>query len=161
MLTTVIPLAADCGLSSICYGTNKYGRLVDAIKRNHQNTKFEIIVCSNESPFLINSHEAQKSLESAINEMAEDEHITLYISRIPPTIRASLVSKEVENNKEHYVWCSMQSYYIFENKNGKLFRGENFSPTIVADEESFIMSDLKQLFDEEFERLKKVSKKVS
>jgi hypothetical protein len=143
----------------ICYGTSKYGKLVDAIKF-HKNTEFEIIVCSPHSPFLSNFQEDKKVLESVINDMVKDTRISLYVSTIPPTIRASLISKEVENNKENYVWCSVQPYYIFLEDEGKLFRGENFSPTIVADEESFVMSDLKKVFDDEFERLMKASTQV-
>ena len=142
----------------ICYGTSKYGNLVDTIKF-HKNTELEIIVCSDSSPFLDSFQKDKEVLKSVIDEMSNDERITLYISKIPPTIRASLISKEVENKKEHYVWCSVQPYYIFENV-GKLFRGENYSPIIVAYEKSFVMSDLKTVFDEEFERLKEASTPV-
>jgi len=145
----------------ICYGTSKYGGLVDAIKQVHSNTEFEIIVCSANSPFLTSFPLEKDALKSVSDDMAQDRHITLWASTIPPTIRASLISKVMDGNREHDVWCSVQPYYIFLGQAGHLFRGENFSFTTLADEKSSVMADLSKVFDREFTRLKDASIQVT
>ena len=143
----------------ICYGTSKFGGLVEDIKNLHGNTKFEIIICSPHSPVLASFRNEQDALNKVIAEMATDKDITLYASTIPPTIRALLISKGEE---ECHTWCSVQPYYMYLKNDGRLFRGEHFTPTILAaDEESIVMPALKKIFDDEFGRLMAVATKVS
>jgi len=131
----------------ICYGTNRFGRIVDGIMTTHTSASLEIIVCSPDV-VILNDDSDSTTIVSNIKEMIKYPNIKLLASSVPPTIRACLVLDKSNNP----VWCSLQPYYIFKDST-RIFRGENFSPAIVADEDSSILADLSFSFNNEFERL--------
>jgi len=135
----------------ICYGTNRFGRIVDKIMTTHTSVKLEIIVCSPDF-IILNDDSDRADLIGNIKEMMQASNIEIRVSSVPPTIRASLILDKSNNP----IWCSLQPYYIFKDST-RIFRGENFSPSIVADEDSNILADLAVSFSNEFKRLSSYS----
>jgi len=141
----------------ICYGTSKFGRIIDSIITTHTSVQVEIIVCSpNEIFFDLKSD--KQLLKNVIEELAMVKNIKIFASKIPPTIRASVMFTE----KEKPIWCSIQPYYIFPDETYKLFKGEGFTPSIVADTENEIMlANLIKVFDKEYNRLKEGNEEIT
>ena len=141
----------------ICYGTSKFGRIIDSIITTHKTVQVEVIVCSPDQSFFDLKSDKQL-LKNVIEELVLAKNIKIFISEIPPTIRASVMYEE----NEKPVWCSMQAYYIFPHDEYKLFKGEGFSPSIIADTENEIMlMHLTEIFDFEFERLQQKSQEIT
>lgn len=153
----------------ICYGTSKYGKIIDQIIDQYYNiSQLDIIVCSPDcelfSPNESDSVRIRQMLSetyayfSKENEKVKKKRkINLYCSLIPPTIRASVVY-DIKGNP---MFCTCQSYYIFLGE-GTLFRGQVVSPALLAqDEHSSILGELTLAFEKEFDRLLNSSKKYS
>lgn len=141
----------------ICYGTSKFGRVIDEIITIFKNVELEVVVCSPDVTLL--DQRADKSvLLQVIQELITAKNIKVYASKIPPTIRAAVMYGEAN----HLLWCSIQPYYLFDSEIYKLFRGEGLSPSIIADEENELMlHQLSETFEKEFERLKAASEEMT
>jgi len=140
----------------ICYGTNKYGGLVSTIKRDYPNVEVEIIVCS-PTIDIINNKDDEKSLRTAISNMKSSRKVTVYESKIPPTIRASLFYYTDKNNGiKRPVFCALQTYHL--QPDAPHLMGYENSPAILAREENgVLLREMEIFFLKEFERLKKES----
>lgn len=137
----------------ICYGTSKYGKVIDKLKDDFPKIDAEIIVCSPDLTILDYCYD-KALLKSVTKEISKLPNITVYVSKIPPTIRASLI---LAHNGAP-LFCTMQPYLIFPEEENALFRGKNKVPAIVAqDEDSPIIFSLTNIFEREFNRLKDAS----
>ena len=139
----------------ICYGTNKYGRIIEDAITNFHNIKVEVIVCS---PFvdMFGTNQDKDKMFENINDMLKASNVTVMVSDIPPTIRSVMM---YDNNRSP-IWCSMQPYFIFKNEQ-RMFRGEAYAPAIVSDvQNDFILSDMEHYFNLEFKRLRDKSNEV-
>jgi len=133
----------------ICYGTSKYGKIIDKLINEFPKIDAEIVVCSPDLTILDYSYD-KALLRSVTKEIAKRPNTTVYISNIPPTVRASLI---LTRNKSP-LFCTMQTYLICPEEESALFRGKNKVPSIVAqDEYSPILFNLKASFEHEFNRL--------
>lgn len=131
----------------ICYGTSGYGKVIDLLTSNYKKVKIEVILCSPNLSILNN--QIDKDVLRNFVKKLKDNNVSVYISEIPPTIRASLIY----NSKNKPIWCSIQPYLIFSDR--PQFRGADYTPSIIADENNPIMiSELSEIFLNEFERLK-------
>jgi hypothetical protein len=136
----------------ICYGTNRYGRIIEDVITSFSNILLDVIVCSPIVEIFGDNIDKSKMLDN-INYILKAKNINKWLSEIPPTIRASLVYNE-ENEP---IWCAMQSYYIFRNKL-LMFRGEAYAPAIVSDVSNRpLLQDMTRYFNMEFDRLKNES----
>lgn len=141
----------------ICYGTSKFGRIIDSIITRYTFIEVEIIVCSPDEVFFDLKSDKQ-SLKNVIEELVHAPNIKIFLSEIPPTIRASVMYGENEKS----LWCSIQAYHLFLHETYKLFRGEGISPSIIADSGNEIMLlHLREIFDNEWERLKSKSNEIT
>lgn len=139
----------------ICYGTSKFGRIIDSIITTFTSVKVEAILCSPDETFFDLKSDKQ-SLENVIEELAKAENICVYTSLTPPTIRACVMY--IDNEKP--VFCSIQPYYLFPDEVYKIFRGDGFSPSIVADSENeVLLIHLVEVFNKEYNRLMKKVRK--
>lgn len=117
----------------------------------------EVIVCSPDETFFDLKSDKQL-LKNVIEELATAENIRVYASLTPPTVRACVMY--IDNEKP--IFCSMQSYYLFSDEIYKIFKGEGFSPSIIADSENEVMlMHLTEVFNKEFDRLKKTSEEIT
>ena len=152
----------------ICYGTSKYGKIIDQIINQYNNiTQLDIIVCSPECELFSPSESDSLRIKQMLSETYSDfldekkktrgkkqRKINLYCSLIPPTIRASVIY----DMNEKPMFCTSQTYYIYLGE-GILFRGQAVSPALLAqDEHSSILDELTATFEKEFDRLLKASK---
>lgn len=152
----------------ICYGTNKYGKIIEQIIDEYKNIRqLDIIVCAPDcslfDPFENDCERIKRTLKETYNEFQEQlskekrgvakRKLNIYCSSIPPTIRASVIYDDLGNP----MWCTMQSYYIFLGE-GTLMRGQTLSPAIIApDVHSPILKELSANFEREYDRLLKHS----
>jgi hypothetical protein len=142
-------------MSIICFGTNKFGKILDAVKDFHPDIKVSVIMFSSKSTFILENKDEKKLLETVYNDLSESPNITIYKTDILPTIRAIAMY----NERKQPIWCSMQSYHLFSSRLPSI-RGERISPTIVAREKnSDLMQKLVDYVHKEFARLKKESVK--
>lgn len=141
----------------ICYGTSKFGRIIDSIITTFTMVQVEVIVCSPDETFFDLKSDKQL-LKNVIEELATAENIRVYASLTPPTVRACVMY--IDNEKP--IFCSMQSYYLFSDEIYKIFKGGGFSPSIIADSENEVMlMHLTEVFNKEFDRLKKTSEEIT
>jgi len=141
----------------ICYGTSKFGRVIDAIITTHTSVQVDVIVCSPDQKFFDLKSDKQL-LINVIEELAMAKNINIFESKIPPTIRASVMYGE--NDKP--IWCSIQPYYIFPSERYKLFKGEGFTPSLIADTSNeTLLNNLVEIFTKEYNRLFAASQKVT
>ena len=137
----------------ICYGTSKYGKVIDKLKDDFSKINAEIIVCSPDVTMLNYCYD-KVLLKSVTKEISKLPNIIVYVSKIPPTIRASLIL--ARNGSP--LFCTMQSYLMFPEEENALLRGKNKVPAIVAqDDDSPILFPLTDIFEREFIRLKNAS----
>ncbi|MCL1791588.1 MAG: hypothetical protein FWG40_09645 [Peptococcaceae bacterium] len=140
----------------ICYGTGLFGRLLVDIPEHYSYDSLEIIICSPDTD-IIDAKRDKDNLWATIEILADscDKGVDLYISNIPPTIRASYIASKNGGP----LWCSFQPYYIFEKT--AVFKGDTFTPTIVADSDNpELLTNLSEIFLKEFSRLQGSSKKL-
>ena len=134
----------------ICYGTSKFGRIIDGIMNSNilKHIELEVVICS-PCITLFNNELDKPLLIQNLKDMIMTGNIKVYISNTPPTIRAGLIYDEDGNA----MCCSMQPYYIFMDEL-RMFRGEKLTPAIFANEENrTILNELQHLFEKEFDRL--------
>jgi hypothetical protein len=135
----------------ICYGTSAYGNVIPQLYTNFKDAKIEVVVCSPSSNIL--SNQLDKDILGSVIEQMKENNVEVSISKIPPTIRASLVY----NSNNEPVWCAVQSYYIFDKR--PQFRGAAFTPTLIGKENNPVMlKELSEIFEKEFVRLKSSGK---
>lgn len=141
----------------ICYGTSKYGRIIDSIITTYTTVKLEVVVCSpDESLFDLKLD--KQLLKNVIEELASADNSRVFASLIPPTIRACVMY--IDNDIP--IFCSIQPYYLFPDETYKLFRGEGLSPTIIADSKNETMlNHLSTIFDKEYNRLMQKSQEIT
>ena len=141
----------------ICYGTSKFGRIIDSIITTFTTVQVEVIVCSPDETFF-NLKSDKQLLKNVIEELATAENIHIFTSLTPPTVRACVMY--IDNEKP--IFCSMQPYYLFADEIYKIFKGEGFSPSIIADSENEVMLiHLVEVFNKEFDRLMKKSEEIT
>ena len=141
----------------ICYGTSKFGRIIDSIITTFTMVQVEVIVCSPDETFF-NLKSDKQLLKNVIEELAAAENIHIYASLTPPSIRACVMY--IDNEKP--IFCSLQPYYLFNDEPYKIFKGEGFSPSIIADSENEVMLiHLTEVFNKEFDRLMKKSEEIT
>ncbi|MDR2737009.1 MAG: hypothetical protein LBB49_05540 [Gracilibacteraceae bacterium] len=138
----------------ICYGTSMFGRLLVNIPRHYRYDRLEVIICSPQARIIDNERD-RVNLMAAMESLFHEESVKLYISDIPPTIRASYIASK--NGRP--LWCSFQPYYIFDSST--VFKGDDFTPAIVADSGNLeLLTELSEVFMREFARLQAASKQV-
>lgn len=134
-------------LKIICYGTNKFGHIIDHVKSHHPLIKITVIVCSPD----IALHSSDKSDIQEIIEELRSDNITVYEANVLPTIRAALLRAEDGSA----VWASVSSYLIHNKRRG--MKSEGCSPVLISNiSGSKPMNILVDFIDKEFKRLKEV-----
>lgn len=142
----------------ICYGRNAYQEVVQHINSKQLKINVQMIMCNpNENSDICNDSD-KNMICSQIEEMLKYScRPKIYVSTIPPTIRASTVYID-----EKPIWSVTQAY-TFRRENGKItYRVPERSVISVCDitRNKADMNDVVKCFDEEFKRLKSHSKKA-
>lgn len=99
----------------ICYGRSAYGAVVNHINEKRLKTRVKIIVCNPEKNQFICRANDDTRIRNHIKEMLENPNIEVYVSDIPPAIRASTV---YINGTP--IWSATQSYQFTLSQNGHL-----------------------------------------
>ena len=143
--------SAQC-VRIICYGTSQFGGIIEAINRYYHNLSLEIIVCDPNETIRAD----RERLMQAVIEMASGRKASVYLSKIPPTIRACLITKKDPPEKNDSIFCMIQPYQIYLGVNR--YRGNGQTPIILAsNEDSPIIDELSKFFLQEWNRLLKSS----
>lgn len=139
--------AAKC-VRIICYGTSQFGGVVESINRYYHNLALEIIVCDPQETIKSD----RERLIQAVTEMAKGKKATVYLSKIPPTVRACLIAKDENPDNKDSIFCMIQPYQIYLGVNR--YRGNGQTPIILAsNEDSPILNELSRFFLDEWRRL--------
>jgi len=131
----------------ICFGTSLYGQMIKSVRTNFPEVKIEAIICSPTS-IMLHYQDDIETLKSSI-EYLKEKKVEFHESKIPPTIRASIVY----DDKEKPILCAIQPYFIFPSS--RQFQGDTLTPTFFASEDNpVILKELSRIFELEFKRLK-------
>lgn len=138
----------------ICFGRSGYGEIVQHIEEKNLSIKIKIIICNPiKNEFICNKNDLNK-----IKELIEIMHrinAEIYLSDIPPAIRASTVYEEDEA-----IWSATQSYQFKRISKNKIVLTRPKESLIVTCNEHNSKCDFNGIvkcFESEFERLSKNS----
>ena len=131
----------------ICFGTSLYGQVIKSVRTHFPEVKIEAVICSPTS-IMLHYKDDKEALKSSIKYLKEKK-VEFHESKIPPTIRASIVY----DDKEKPILCAIQPYFIFPSS--RQFQGDTLTPTFIANEDNpVILKELSKIFELEFKRLK-------
>lgn len=119
----------------VCFGRNTYEQAINFIAAKCRNITVKVIFCNAEKNKVICREDDDRKIREKIKELLNkhperNNKIEIFVSDIPPTIRASIVYA----GKMEAVWGAIQSYnFEREDERLTLVRPEN-SLCVVADE---------------------------
>lgn len=137
----------------ICFGRSGYGEVAQYIAEKKLPIKIKIIICNPKKNEFINSNSDVSKIKELIKIMRKCG-AEIYLSNIPPTIRASTVYIQ-----ENAIWSVMQSYQFQRGVNNCLElmrpRDSQDSLIVVCDKHSSKkdFDGIVKCFESEFERL--------
>lgn len=138
----------DRKIKIICYGTSMFGKTLEAIIKQDNYKTLEVVVCSPDAN-VVNNELDKGNLNATIVKLNGKKKVKVYISSIPPTIRACCI----HDKKNKPIFCSFQPYFIFDST--PHFQGAKYTPTIITDTRNMkLLYNLTSIFEEEFKRLK-------
>ena len=153
-------------LCIICFGRRGFGGLVNWINEKKIETDVSIIVFNPEAQPSICRDDDKDIIERNIKDWLKDSNNTnkkteIFVSDIPPMIRAAVAYSKDNTNSLRAVWGTLQSYRFASRGTSSITLEKPPASLIsVCDEERTTAADFQSLvrcFEEEFERLKKAS----
>ncbi len=131
----------------ICYGTNKFGKIIDFIEGNTPEIKLAVVICSPDCPE-VPSDEDRSELMRIFDELSQTRNIEVIQSLTLPTVRAILI----RDKRVRPIWASVQSYHFSRKRRG--LKGHGITPLIVArDPDGVPIVSLSEYIQREFDRL--------
>lgn len=130
----------------ICYGTNRFGKILDEIQKDGR-IRVKVVVCH---PDKVQNESDRAAIESTYRLVSAMRHAEIFYSVHFPTIRAALL----KGNNNRTLYCSIQPYLISDNHRG-VYGG--YPGMRVADSYGKEMNELKKLFLSEFNRLASIN----
>lgn len=133
----------------ICFGTNRFGRIIDSIMTIHSSVHLDLVLCSPNETVIDLQFDKQRLIK-IVNELRHVKNISLHPSYVPPTIRACVLYSD--NDKP--IFCVVQPYYLFADENSFKLRAEGHSPAMIADcKDEALLNRLVDSFNVEYDRL--------
>lgn len=134
-------------LKIICYGTNRFGSVLDTVRARFPNVKTEVVVCALDR---VISRPDVDAIEDLIEELAPANNITVRHGSTMPTVRAALL-RDADGTP---VWASVSFYLIYMNKRRRGLKSEGVSPVLMSDTPgSRPMRIISEFIDDEYLRL--------
>lgn len=134
----------------ICFGRSGYGEIVQHIEEKNLSIKIKIIICNPiNNEFICNKNDLTK-----IKDLIEIMHrinAEIYLSDVPPAIRASTVYE-----KDEAIWSATQSYQFKRVSKNKIVLTRPKESLIVTCDEHNSKRDFNGIvkcFESEYERL--------
>ncbi len=138
----------------ICFGRSGYGEIVQHIEEKNLSIKIKIIICNPiKNKFICNRNDSNKIKD--LIEIMYRINAEIYLSDIPPAIRASTVYE-----KDEAIWSATQSYQFKRISKDKIILTRPKESLIVTCDEHNSKRDFNGIvkcFESEYERLLKNS----
>jgi hypothetical protein len=132
-------------LTLICYGSNRFGKVLDTVSEHLSRMATRVMVCSPDHALDFNDGVA---IQDLIGDMETISHINVYTTPLMPTIRAAVVHDE----RGTAVWASASFYLVYNHR--RALRSEGRSPVFkVDDPRSPMMPVMVDFILKEFDRL--------
>lgn len=145
-LVNLLESTGTGSLKIICYGTNKYGQVLEIIQARFPRIRTSVVLCSPEQALTTADAE---DLRTIIIDLKRSQHLTVEPSAFMPTIRAAVFRRD----DGVPLWASVSFYLIHQNRRG--LRSEGHCPVLLSRiPGSRPMRTLCEFVDAEFERLK-------
>lgn len=131
----------------VCFGRNTYEQAINFIAAQCRNITVKVIFCNTKKNKIICREDDDSKIREKIKELLNkhperNNKIEIFVSDIPPTIRASIVYA----GKMEAVWGAIQSYnFEWEDERLTLVRPEK-SLCVVADE-AYEKNDFKGIIE--------------
>jgi hypothetical protein len=136
-------------LKLICYGTNRFGLLLDVVRNHFPQLKTAVLVCA---PDVALCRTDSIDIKTVLADLQQSSNITVETTSVLPTIRAALL----RSSSGTPVWASISMYLIHKGRRG--LKSEGLSPVLISQEAgSPHMQILSAFVDAEFERLRRPS----
>jgi hypothetical protein len=132
-------------LTIICYGSNRFGKVLDTVSDHLPQLNTRVMVCTPERALDKNDAVA---IEDFIVDMEDIPHVTISQTTLMPTIRAAVV----HDDRGTAIWASASFYLVYNHR--RALRSEGTSPVLkVDDPRSPMMPMLADFILKEFARL--------
>jgi hypothetical protein len=129
----------------ICYGSNRFGKVLDTVAERLSSIKTNVLVC--EPAYALHPND-EIAIADFVSDMDSVDHVTISTTPIIPTIRAAVL----RDAKGVPIWASV-SFYLVQNSRRAL-RSEGRSPVVkIDDARSRAMPVVVDFIDQEFARL--------
>lgn len=129
----------------ICYGSNRFGQIIDTIATRLPHLHTEVIVCDPDKALHADDGDAIREL---ILELTPVDHIAIHVTPTLPTVRGALLRNAAGTN----VWASASFYLAYARRRG--LKSEGISPVLVSEVAgSHAMDILAAFLHSEFTRL--------
>jgi hypothetical protein len=133
-------------LKIICYGTNRYGRVLDIVQSRFPQMKTSVIVCAPQAAL---TKSDGNDIQAVLTEFESSNHVRIESSSVLPTVRAALI----RSSDDTPVWVSISFYLVHRSRRG--LKSEGLSPVVVSNVPgSRTMKILCEFVEAEFSRLK-------
>ena len=134
-------------LTMICYGTNRFGLVLDTVRTRFPNVTAQVVVCALDS---VVSDPDVAAVEEVVEDLAPADNITVCHGSPMPTVRAALL-RDADGTP---VWASVSFYLIFKDKSRRGLKSQGYSPVLMSDTPgSLPMRIISEFIDEEHSRL--------
>ena len=148
----------------ICYGRNGFGGAVSYLISQNLDIDVSIVVYNTEAGASICRDDDRVIIERNIRSWlnTQSPQIRVYVTKIPPMIRAAVAYSEDKNNHYRPIWGTIQSYRFAPKADGTGITLEKPKESLISvcDEKETTADDFNSLvycFEEEFNRLKNLS----
>jgi hypothetical protein len=129
----------------ICYGSNRFGKVLDTVAEHYPLMKTKVMVCAPEHTLDKNDAVA---VQDFITDMETVGHVEILTTPLIPTIRAAVLRDE----RGTTLWASASFYLIYRHR--RALRSEGRSPVFrVTDTKSPLMPVMADFIQKEFDRL--------
>jgi hypothetical protein len=144
-LLELIVQLKEGNLTIICYGSNRFGKVLDTVSEHLPRMVTRVMVCSPDHALDPNDGVA---IQDFIADMETVSHVNVYGTSLMPTVRAAVVRDE----RGTAVWASASFYLVYNHR--RALRSEGRSPVLkVDDPRSPMMPVMVDFILKEFDRL--------
>jgi hypothetical protein len=146
-LLAALELNRNGSLKIICYGTNRFGQLLDVVRSRFPQIHTTVIVCGPEATL---SRTDSADIQKNIEDLTKSQNISVETTSVLPTVRAALL-RSADGSP---VWVCASFYLIHKGRRG--LRSEGLSPVLISQVPgSLPMRILSEFIEAEFARLRR------
>src|SRR5665647_591717 len=138
-------------LKIIAYGTNRFGRVLEAVEERFPLVKTDVLVCGSNAAL---GDADRQEIDEIAGELSQKPHIAVWRSTVLPTVRAAVL----RNSDGTPVWASMSFYLVDSERKRRGLKSEGISPVMMSSSPgSRPMRVIVDFVDAEFDRLQRDS----